>query len=237
MFPTRWRPQAITLDLDDTLWPIGPTLVAAEQTLSDWLHRQAPATAAAYGADTRAAIRRRVLAAHPDQAHDLGFLRLEGLRLALADAGDDPALADEGFAIFLAARQRVSLFDDVLPVLARWASRYPLVAVSNGNADLQATGLASYFLGAVSAHQFGYAKPDPRIFHAACRMAGTEPGQVLHIGDDPHLDVQGAHDAGLRAAWILRPGIAERHARGAPAPSAPAFDTLLAVEAWLDETT
>ena len=30
-------PRAITLDLDDTLWPVGPTLVAAERVLSDWL--------------------------------------------------------------------------------------------------------------------------------------------------------------------------------------------------------
>ena len=39
--------RAITLDLDDTLWPVGPTLVAAEHVLSDWLREHAPATAAA----------------------------------------------------------------------------------------------------------------------------------------------------------------------------------------------
>ena len=45
---------AITLDLDDTLWPVRPTLVAAEKVLAAWLHAHAPATAPhADGAATR----------------------------------------------------------------------------------------------------------------------------------------------------------------------------------------
>ena len=37
--------QAITLDLDDTLWPVWPTIQHAEQTLHDWLLVHAPQTA------------------------------------------------------------------------------------------------------------------------------------------------------------------------------------------------
>ena len=40
------RIRAITLDLDDTLWPVWPTIHRAEQVLSDWLMQHAPATAA-----------------------------------------------------------------------------------------------------------------------------------------------------------------------------------------------
>ena len=29
--------EAITLDLDDTLWPVAPTIAGAEQDLFDWL--------------------------------------------------------------------------------------------------------------------------------------------------------------------------------------------------------
>ena len=32
--------KAISLDLDDTLWPIGPVIVRAEAVLADWLHTQ-----------------------------------------------------------------------------------------------------------------------------------------------------------------------------------------------------
>ena len=40
------RIRAITLDLDDTLWPIEPTIRRAESTLQAWLSQHAPATAA-----------------------------------------------------------------------------------------------------------------------------------------------------------------------------------------------
>ena len=39
------RIKAITLDLDDTLWPIWPTIARAETVLADWLQHHAPATA------------------------------------------------------------------------------------------------------------------------------------------------------------------------------------------------
>ena len=37
---------AITLDLDDTLWPSRPVLLHAEHMLSTWLAEHAPATLA-----------------------------------------------------------------------------------------------------------------------------------------------------------------------------------------------
>jgi HAD superfamily hydrolase (TIGR01549 family) len=226
--------RAITLDLDDTLWPVAPTLVAAERILTDWLHAHAPLTGARTSPEARAAIRRRLLDAHPDRAHDMSFLRREGLRRAMTEAGDDPALADEAFAVFLSARQQVTLFDDVVPVLERWSARYRLVAVSNGNADVGRVGLGAYFVGAVSAHELGCAKPDPRMFHEACRVADVAPGEVLHIGDDPHLDVIAAHRAGLRAAWIRRPQFAHRHPPDLCGPDiAPPFDDLHAIDAML----
>ena len=43
-------------------------------------------------------------------------------------------------------------------------------------------------------------------------LAGVAPEQVLHVGDDPELDVRGAHAAGLRTAWLNRRGEAWPHA-------------------------
>jgi HAD superfamily hydrolase (TIGR01549 family) len=226
--------RAITLDLDDTLWPVGPTLVAAEAVLADWLREHAPRTAALADADRRAAIRRLLAAEHPHRAHDMSFVRREGLRRAMAEAGDDPGLADAAFEVFLAARQRVVPFEDVRPVLARWAARYRLVAVTNGNADVGRVGLGEFFVGAVSAHELGCAKPDPRMFHEACRVAGVAPLETLHIGDDPALDVIGARAAGLQAAWLRRPQFAHRHPADACGPGVAAlFEDLHTLDAAL----
>ena len=41
-------PRAISLDLDDTLWPIWPVIEKAEQALHDFLCERCPKTAAAF---------------------------------------------------------------------------------------------------------------------------------------------------------------------------------------------
>ncbi len=225
---------AITLDLDDTLWPVRPTLVAAEAQLARWLAANAPATAAGFDARRRASLRERLLERHPDRAHDMSFLRREGLRLALTEAGEDPRMADAAFEVFLAARQAVEPYPDVEAVLGRWARRYRLVAVSNGNADIGRIACGRHFSAAISAHEIGFAKPDPRVFAAACEVAGAPPARCLHIGDDWHLDVAAARAAGLQAAWVRRPEFADRPT---PAESrddpGPVFDSLAGVDRWL----
>ncbi|GCL66342.1 HAD family hydrolase [Pseudaquabacterium pictum] len=198
--------QALTLDLDDTLWPMAPTLRRAEALMQDWLRQHAPATVAAHDKAAWATLRRGVVADRPDWAHDLSALRRETIRRALLAAGDDPALATPAFDVFFEARQQVQLFDDVLPALARLAARWPIVALTNGNADVhRVPGLGQHFRGALSARELGLAKPAPAVFAAACRHAGAAPADTLHIGDDPALDIDGALAAGLQAAWVRRP--------------------------------
>jgi putative hydrolase of the HAD superfamily len=227
MTTTLARIDAITLDLDDTLWPVRPTLVAAETVLADWLRANAPATAAGTPPPAMLALRAAVAADHPHWAHDLSAIRLETIRRALRANGDDPALAEAAFEVFFEARHAVTLYDDVLPGLERLAARYRLVAVSNGNAELHRVGLDRFFAGSVSARLHGVAKPDPSIFRAACAAAGAAPNAVLHLGDDLDADVAGALAAGLHAGWICRPDGA--HARAAPRAGAHRFADLLQV--------
>lgn len=211
---------ALTLDLDDTLWPVMPTLLRAEAVLQDWLAAHAPATAAAFDVPRLQRLRADVARRHPQLAHDLTMLRRLTLREALAAAGDDPALAEPAFDVFFAARQQVRWYDDVRPALERLAARFPLLALSNGNAELAATGLAPYFVGAVNARGCGVAKPDPAIFAAGCVALRCRPDQVMHVGDDWALDIVGARRAGLHSAWVRRPEARHRgpaHAADTPA--------------------
>jgi len=67
-------------------------------------------------------------------------------------------------------------------------------------------GLQPWFRGSLAAREFGVGKPDPRIFAAACERLGCAPNEVLHVGDDLRLDVHGALDAGMQAAWVRRDG-------------------------------
>jgi len=236
--PARWPhepPVAISIDLDDTLWPVTPTLIAAEAELTQWLLEHAPGTAACMTPEFRASTRKALLTRHPERAHDLTFLRREGIRQAMQTAGDPTHRAEEAFEVFLAARQKVQCFEDVRPVLQQWASRYRLIALTNGNADVHRVGLGEYFHGSVDAASMGCAKPDPRIFARACELAGVPAHRVLHVGDDPHLDVRGAQAAGLQAAWLRRSMFAHRHGTDACGEDhpLPPFEDLHALESWL----
>ena len=197
--------RAITLDLDDTLWPIWPAIERAEQALSAWLGQSAPGAAAVFADPVaRLELRKQVVNSQPDLGHDLSTIRRETIRLALHQASEDTTLAEPAFEVFFDARMRVDLFDDARPALAFLAARFPIVALSNGNADVGRVGLGEFFAHSVSAQAFGIAKPDPRIFHAAASAVGVQAQDVLHIGDDAALDVLGALGAGMQTVWVNR---------------------------------
>ncbi|WP_119157925.1 HAD-IA family hydrolase [Caldimonas tepidiphila] len=196
---------AITLDLDDTLWPFAPSVERAERVLHKWLLQHAPGTASVLTSpqklhELRSATERE----RPELAHDLKSLRLESIRMALTLSDEDAGLAGAAYEVFFAERQRVELYEDVLPALQWLARRYPLVAVSNGNGCLKAAGVQQFFQADLRASTFGCAKPDAAIFQAAAALAGVAADRVLHVGDDAELDIAGALAAGLQAAWIVR---------------------------------
>ncbi len=201
-------PKAILFDLDDTLWPIAPVIIQAEQTLHAWLQTHAPRVAERFSIDKLRQARLELLARQPSFHVDLGALRRAGLLAAFQAAGEDEAKVEHAMVQFVAARNAVVPYDDVLPGLLRLKGRALLGSVSNGNADLQAIGLSHHFKVSVAAHHFGSAKPDAAIFLAACAELGVDPQDAVYVGDDVLLDVRGAQQAGLRAVWLNRNGSA-----------------------------
>jgi HAD superfamily hydrolase (TIGR01549 family) len=224
-------PRAITLDLDDTLWPIAPVIARAEAALNDWMLVHAPNTAALYPVATMRSLRDAVALANPHLAHDFTAQRKLSLARALADGGHDPELAEAAFAAFHLARNRVELYPDVERALGRLAAQTPLAALTNGNADLMQIGLQHSFVFALGAREHGSGKPDAGIFRAACMRLNVAPHEVLHVGDDPELDVVGAARAGLRTCWINRRNETWTHADVRPDL---VFADLDALADWLD---
>ncbi|KAG8155036.1 HAD family hydrolase [Burkholderia catarinensis] len=196
---------ALSFDLDDTLWPFGATVERAEAALHAWLIEHAPNTAGVLPThQTLSELREEYERLCPDLASDYRALRLGSIGLALERANEDVALAEHAYAAFYSARNKVEFFEDTLPALAWLSARFPLIAVTNGNADLRLTGGGEFFRETLSAQAFGIAKPEPGIFHAAADALDVRPAELLHVGDDFHLDIVGALNAGLQAAWIVR---------------------------------
>lgn len=202
------RIRAITLDLDDTLWPATPTFVRAEQRAHAWLQVHAPAVAAMWSIDALRALRMSIYDAQPQLRHD--FLRMR--RLALSTAFEQANLSgpqaheliEQALNVYMSARNEVDLYPEVRASLARLASRYALASLTNGNADVARIGLGEFFNATISAHAHGASKPDAALFHLACRHLDCAPEQVVHVGDDAELDVRGARAAGLHCVWMNR---------------------------------
>lgn len=227
------RPLALLFDLDDTLWPIGPVIAAAELSWHAWLAEHAPGVAAQFSIAELRARRMALAEQRPELVADLYQLRRVALEQVFAETGEDPAHIEGAMQHFHVLRNAVTPYDDVLPVLPLLQGMLRLGVITNGNADLEVIGLHHHFEYALASARFGRAKPDPAIFLTACEAMGVAPRDAVYVGDDLRLDVQGAQGAGLRAVWMNRHG-SDAHLAAGVAPDAicATFDELLA---WIRE--
>jgi FMN hydrolase / 5-amino-6-(5-phospho-D-ribitylamino)uracil phosphatase len=196
--------RAICFDLDNTLWDVAPVLARAERILSDWLEGRYPKIPERFPPARILELREALLAEHPQHAHDFTFLRRESLARAAHACGYERAIATEAFAIWHAARNELTPYPDVVPALDALKRRYRLATLSNGNADLARIGLAHHFELSLHASAIGCAKPDARAYKQLAETLALPPGEILFVGDEPHADVVGPHDAGMQTAWVCR---------------------------------
>ena len=200
--------KAISLDLDDTLWDINSVIGRAEQCLHDWLAENFPRITEMHTVHTMREARIDIGTRYPEIKHDLSELRRRTLRWHAEQAGYPAADVEQGFDVYFAARNQVELYDDVVPALQTLARHYPLIALTNGNADLGHIGLAPFFAATVYSAAVKVSKPHPAMFEAAATEAGCNNEEVLHVGDDPISDVHGARNAGALPVWMNRKGSA-----------------------------
>ena len=195
----------LTFDLDDTLWDNRPVLLAAEQSLYDWLSRNYPRIGEHYTVESMREQRLALARREPELRYHMTALRKRSLQLAAETVGYDATLVEPAFEWFLEARHRITPYRDVVPTLRKLrAAGYLLGSLTNGNADVNRLGLGALFHLSVSAESVGSAKPDPAIFSQACRLAGVDVTEMAHIGDEPETDIAGVLAAGGTAIWMNR---------------------------------
>ena len=54
---------------------------------------------------------------------------------------------------------------------------------------------------------YGSKKPGPKIYHEAVRLLDVginkeDYSEILFIGDNPYTDILGAHNVGMKTAWV-----------------------------------
>ena len=82
--------------------------------------------------------------------------------------------------------------------------------MSNWDATLEGLirkmGMLPYFDEVIASAAVGCRKPSPAIFEIALERMGLEPCRVVHVGDLPEADGEGARSAGIRPVIIDRGG-------------------------------
>ena len=115
-------------------------------------------------------------------------------------------------AVMRQSGTRFVLFPDVAPALVQLKGRgLTLGLITNIDYDLKPTcqelGLTAYLDFLVASLEVGAVKPEPAIFRAALERAGVNTPEALHVGDQYHIDVAGARNAGIRPLLIDRDGL------------------------------
>lgn len=155
---------------------------------------------------------------------EVEFAEMRRARIAELATWLDQGVDDDLWDAFEAAYEPAFLaalaaFDDVVPTIRGLRSRGVAVGVLTNSSGrytarkLAAAGLDGLFDVVCSTDTLGFGKPDPRAFHEACRLLGTEPARTAYVGDELRTDPLGAADAGMPAAWLVREGTPDASGR------------------------
>jgi putative hydrolase of the HAD superfamily len=106
-----------------------------------------------------------------------------------------------------ASRYRLQLYPGVESTLAQLLPKYHLAVVSDAQSayavpELNALGLLGYFDPIIVSGDYGYRKPDRRIFESALAAMKMTPSEVVFVGNDMESDVYGAQKMGMRSVFF-----------------------------------
>jgi putative hydrolase of the HAD superfamily len=133
------------------------------------------------------------------------LLRVKRFTLSLEELGlDRPWIANQMADEYVKrTTEHAYLFPGTMELLAYLKEKnYVLSVMTNGFKEVQypkiaRSGLGPYFEYIFISEEIGYNKPDRRIFEFALKKMNASPTEVLFVGDDYEVDIEGAADAGM----------------------------------------
>ena len=194
----------MSFDLDDTLYNNHPIIKAAVKAQQDYLN--ALPSYLAQGPKYWQQCRNEAVLKLPELADNVTKWRQYTLRLALSklDLNEQEVEhhADAAYNAFANARSKIVVTDDVLKLLDNLAQHFTLVAITNGNVEIERFNLHDKFSLVLQAGMHGKAKPHSTLFDKAAEHLNVAKSEILHIGDSLDTDVQGANNAGCQSVWL-----------------------------------
>jgi len=106
------------------------------------------------------------------------------------------------------SRRNIDVYPNVKETLEKLKRKnYKLGIVSNAQKvftmpELRMFNLEKYFDKIVISSDFGFKKPDPRLFRIALKALNVKPSKAVYVGNDA-VDVEGAHSVGMKAILLM----------------------------------
>jgi len=106
-----------------------------------------------------------------------------------------------------ASRYRLQLYNGVKETIKPLHPKYNLAIVSDGQTayavpELNAVGLFGIFDPVIISGDFGFRKPDTRLFENALTIMQMKPAEVLFVCNDIYRDVYGAQKIGIKTVFF-----------------------------------
>lgn len=199
----------ISFDGDGTLWDFEKVMRHSLQYALDELRCRVPGDGPErLSIEEMIRIRNVVAEGLKGKVTNLERIRFHAFQRTLAHIGvRDDALAHHLNEVYLRHRfEDIELYDDVLPALDALADRFRIGLLSNGNSYPDRCGLAGRFRFVVFSQDYGFEKPDRRIFEVTLEQAKCSSTALLHVGDSLATDICGAKNAGVASVWLNRTG-------------------------------
>lgn len=198
--------KALSFDLDDTLYYNDEVIQAAEQAQFDAICEALPEARTA-GIEPWIELKWQLAIDDPEIQHDVTHWRKEMIRHGLnrldLTGQDVTALNHHIFDVFYTARSNFTVPQQTFDVLSQLAKRFPLIAATNGNVDIERIGLAPYFSAYFRAGHPGIRrKPYPDMLEKAAAQINIAPQYILHLGDNANTDIGAALNAGCASLWF-----------------------------------
>lgn len=196
--------KAITFDLDDTLYDNHSIIVKANHALLVWLEDNYPEVKNVdekyWKTHHQSALKNK-----PMLKHDMGQLRYETMLSGFIHLGLLPEAAkkaaQQSFNYFYFQRSNFTLSEPIHTLLQTLSEKLPLVAITNGNVNLDQIGIAPYFSKTLKASLNIPMKPHGAMFQTSQKFLKLPASNILHVGDNLQKDVWGALKAGYQTAW------------------------------------
>lgn len=197
--------KAISFDLDDTLYDNHPIIKKAEENFLDYLNNSYPELAQ-LDAHKWHLYKNLLAKENPELVHDVSLWRKEILKRVMVVYGipmvNAIKYAESAFKHFLHLRSNFSVPQQSIDLLNQLAKDYPVIAITNGNVDVEQIGLQDSFKLILKAGNGLKSKPHQDLFSHAANSLGIEVSDILHIGDHLITDVFGAQNNHAQAVWF-----------------------------------